>query len=134
MRGLLVQPEFMRRLARLQIRVANLLQRLGRHLARADVDFLLRELREDRLRQAQVAAQNVRGGAGDPICNAEGAELGKMAIVEAQQKMAFARSQALNGMAVPARKIPRVAGLEFGNLGLPVGRNHGSTATSGEDI
>src|ERR1035441_8349483 len=91
-------------------------QSLGRRLAGADIDFLLRELGEGGFRQAEVAAQNVRGRARDPIRNAEGSEFRKMSVVEAQQKMALTRSQALNGVAVPARKIPGVARLEFGNF------------------
>ena len=53
----------------------------------------------------------------DPVGDAEGAELGEVAVVEDQDEVAGLVAEALQHVAVAAREVPDVAGLEVVGLG-----------------
>jgi hypothetical protein len=54
----------------------------------------------------------------EPVGDRERAELGEVAVVEHEDEGAGAGTEALDGVAVAARKIPDVAHGEIGDLGL----------------
>ena len=89
----------------------------GRQLAAGEVDLLLRETVERRFGQAEVLRQQALGRVADPVGDAEGAELGEVAVVEDQDEVARLVAEAFEHVAVAAGKIPDVAGLEVVGLG-----------------
>src|SRR5690349_3481297 len=56
----------------------------------------------------------------DPVRDAEGAELGEIAVVEDQDEFARARPDALDRMSMPAWEVPDVAFAEIDDLALPL--------------
>ena len=69
----------------------------------------------------------------DPVGDAERAELGEVAVVEDQDEVARLVAQALEHVAVAARKVPDVARLEVVGFGGSAGRNHrGANATTSD--
>ena len=53
----------------------------------------------------------------DPVGDAEGAEFGEVAVVEDQDEMTGLVTEALQHVAVAARKVPDVAGVEIVGFG-----------------
>ncbi len=102
--------------------------------ARSDVQLLLGELGEGAGGQVQIAGENVGRSVIDPVGDAERAELGEMPVVEDQQEMARAGSQALQNVAVAAREIPGIADAEIGDVGLAFGRDDGGAAAAFDHV
>ena len=61
----------------------------------------------------------------DPVGDGEGAEFGEIAVVEDQDEVARLVVEALQHVAVAARKIPDVAGLEIVGFGRALRIDHG---------
>ena len=80
------------------------------------------------------AGDYVLGRGGDPIGDAEGAVLGEVSVVEAEDEVAFAGAHALQRVAVAAREIPGVAGAEIGDLALAVGHDDGGAAAAFQHV
>jgi len=78
-----------------------------------------------RFRQAEILRQQRRRRMSDPVGNAEGAEFGEVAVVEDQDEVTGLVAQTLQHVAVAARKIPDVAGVEIVGLGEAAWINHG---------
>src|ERR1700704_5521298 len=81
----------------------------GRRLAAGKIHLVLWKTVERRLGQAKSLRQQRFWRVSDPIGDAEGAELGKVAVVEDQDEMAGFCAQALQPVNGGARKIPDVA-------------------------
>src|SRR5258708_23998156 len=89
--------------------------------------------------QAEVLSQYGRRCVGEPVRDAEGAELGELAVVESENEMTLAGTQTLDGVRVPFGEIPCVAGTEVGDIrlrraALTIGRVDGDAASSFHDI
>jgi hypothetical protein len=94
-------------------------------LAAGKIHFLLGEVIERRFSQAKGFRQQWLWRVPDPVGDAEGAEFGKIAVVEDQDEMTGSFAETLQHVAVAARKIPDVAGIEIVGLGQTVGIDHG---------
>jgi len=70
----------------------------------------------------------------DPVGDAERAELGEIAVVEDEQKQTILAADALDGMAMAARKVPDVAGIEVGDLGMTLRIGDRDAALALDDI
>src|SRR6266567_929125 len=70
----------------------------------------------------------------NPVRDAERAVFGEVPVIESEEKVAFSGTEALQGVSVTAREVPGIARSEFRNLGLPIGRNHGTAATAFEHV
>jgi hypothetical protein len=68
-----------------------------------------------------------------PIGDAEGAEFREIAVVEDEDKVAGLVAQALDRMAVAARKIPDVARIEIVGLRVALRIGHGGAAAPFDD-
>ena len=95
-----------------------------RNLAARKIHFLLRERIESGFRQAKILRQQRPGRVPDPVGDGERAELGEIAIVEDQDEVTRLVAQALQHVAVAARKIPDVAGIEIVGLGCALRIDH----------
>src|SRR5580704_998851 len=60
----------------------------------------------------------------NPVCDAEGAELGKVSVVEDKNEVAWLVAQRLDDMAMAAWKIPDVARQEIVGLRTALGIDH----------
>src|SRR5712671_1358555 len=81
----------------------------GRRIAAGKIHLVLWKAVERRLGQAKSLREQRLWRMSDPVGDAEGAELGKVAVVEDQDEMAGFCAQALQHVAVAAREIPDVA-------------------------
>ncbi len=97
----------------------------GWRLAAGKIHFFLWEVVERRFRHAKVFRQQRFRDVPDPVGDAEGAELGKIAVVEDQDEMAGLVAKALQHVAVAAGKVPDVARIEIVGLGKAVGIDDG---------
>ena len=88
-----------------------------RQCAAREIHFLLRECRERCFGQAEILRQQRRRRMSDPVGDAEGAEFGEVAVVEDQDEVTGLVAEALQHVAVAARKVPDVAGVEIVGLG-----------------
>jgi hypothetical protein len=73
---------------------------------------------EGRFWEAEVLREQRLEGVGHPVGNAEGAELGEVAVVEDQDEVAWLVAQALEHVAVAAREKPHVPRVEVVRLGI----------------
>src|SRR5207237_7532288 len=73
--------------------------------------------RERRFRQAEILRQQRRRCVSDPVGDAEGAEFGEVTVVENQDEVTGLVAKALQHVAVAAREVPDVAGVEIVGLG-----------------
>jgi hypothetical protein len=83
-----------------------------------DVHLVPGEADEGRLGEVEVLGREALGGVADPVGDAERAELGEVAIVEDQDKVARLVTEALEHVAVAAGEVPDVARLELVRLGV----------------
>ena len=97
----------------------------GRRLAAGKIDLLLGETVERGFGQAERLRQQWLWRVSDPVGNAEGAEFGKVAVVEDQDEVTGLFAEALQHVAVAAGKIPDVAGIEIIGLGKAARIDHG---------
>ena len=116
----------------ISVRLRRQLPALQRHrrlrgwrLAAGKIHFFFWETVEGRLRHAEVLRQQRFRNVPDPVGDAEGAEFGKIAVVEDQNETAGLVAQALQHVAVTAGKVPDVAGIEVVGLGEAVGIDDG---------
>src|SRR5262249_46124472 len=84
------------------------------------VDLFFRELLERRFGYAEVLGQEWFGRVADPVGDAEGAELGEVAVVEDENKVTGLVAKTLQHVAVAAGKVPDVAGIKV--VGLRIAR------------
>src|SRR5690606_37810997 len=90
---------------------------LWRNFALAKIDLFGRKAFEGRYWQAEVRCQQLLGGVANPVADAEGAELGEVAVVKNQDEVTRFISQALEHVAVAAGKVPDVARFEVVSFG-----------------
>src|ERR1700692_3163877 len=105
-----------------------------RHGSFDDVDFAFGNIRERVLRHPESSLQALGGSMGKPVGNAESAELGEISVVEYENERTISRTEPLDRVAVPARKIPYVAAAEIGGFGTVLRIDDGDAAASVEDI
>src|SRR5580700_408428 len=106
------KSELVTELAWLQAWIHRRRRRWRRDLALHDVDFFFRKPCDRFGRKTKILRQDVRRRASHPVGDAERSKLGEPAVVENEQKVAFARPETLNRMPVTFWKIPHVAGAE----------------------
>src|SRR4029077_7575423 len=99
-RSHLVQTEFVRVLRGLQIICQIRLRYDGRYLAWENVQLFLWQTRCCTGAQPEISQEYRLRSVPDPICNAEGAELGEVPIVKTQYKMCFLIAYVLECVAV----------------------------------
>src|SRR5580700_2291755 len=110
-------------------------RRIGwRHLARDDVDFFFRQLRNRFGRQAQVLRQHLRRRMRKPVGNTERTELRESPVVEDEQKVTLLRTDTLNRVSVSLGEIPYVAGSEIRDLGIAGRSDDGYAATAADHV
>ena len=99
----------------------------GRDLAFGEIDLRLRKTVEGRGGHAEVLGEQRLRRMPDPVGNAEGAELGEVAVIEHEDEMAGLVAERLEHVAVAARKIPDVARLEVVGLRAALRVDDGGT-------
>ena len=89
-----------------------------RGLALREIDFFLGKIVKGRGRNAEVLRKKVFVRQADPVADAEGAEFGKVAVVENEDKMTRLVTERFDDVAMTTRKIPNVTGTELVRLGI----------------
>src|SRR5437773_2268585 len=103
---------------------------LRRNRFSGEVNFLGWKTVKGRLSQPKIFRQQRFGRVTDPIGDAEGAELGKITVIENQNEMRRFIAEALEHVRVTARKIPDVARFKVIRLRLPCWIDYGGAHTS----
>ena len=115
--------------ASLAPRAASRLDRT-RHLALEDIEVVQRDLAEGIGRHAEIHGERLGLRVRHPIGEQQRVELGRLAVVEADDELAPIRAHALQRMGQPRREVPQAALLHVLDVGaaLPVDRGDAAGA------